>query len=263
MSFSGHYDRVGKGPAVLCFAGFGCSNYLFDFLSEDLAGSYTFIMPDNRGMGKSPDQADPYEIEDLARDGLELMDDLGFNQFHVIGISMGGFITMALNGLAPDRIASIALCCTMGPGSDFEPMQAITKEQLDILYALPAGQRAQLSVKNTTHPSLASENPVLFQQIVAMRLANPSRQDQAMHQFDAVLRFLDKPYDFGSISAPVLAICGAQDRTVPPQNSQILARKVPRGIHRCIDRSDHLFFLEKRSDVAREIDQFFSGSIGM
>ena len=64
---------------------------------EDLAGSYTCLTFDNRGMGASmPAGEGPLTLERMVADALALADAAGWDRFHVVGHSMGGHIALGL-----------------------------------------------------------------------------------------------------------------------------------------------------------------------
>ena len=90
-----------------------------------------------------------------------------------------------------------------------------------------------------------------------MRLQNPADIDQAMYQYDAVQDFLIQPLNFGEVNVPVLALCGANDRTVPPENSRLLGAMIPNGEFVSIEKADHIFFLEKQEETAEIVNTFF------
>ena len=84
-----------------------------------LPPGYRGIAPDLRGYGG----ADPAAkidatrgMRDFVEDLLALMDHLGHERFHVVGISLGGMIVWWLLADAPERLASVTLA---GPGSPF------------------------------------------------------------------------------------------------------------------------------------------------
>ena len=57
----------------------------------------------------------------MAADALALVNKLGWEKFHVIGISMGGMISQELSILATDRILSLTLAATHSGGSGSFP----------------------------------------------------------------------------------------------------------------------------------------------
>ncbi|MFD0576324.1 alpha/beta fold hydrolase [Dactylosporangium darangshiense] len=67
---------------------------------------------DHRGHGGSPVPAGPYEIEDLGRDVLALLDRLGIERASYCGLSLGGMVGMWLAAHAPERIERLVLICT-------------------------------------------------------------------------------------------------------------------------------------------------------
>ena len=77
-----------------------------------LEHGFRVVRYDTRGHGASPVPPGPYEIDDLGADFLALLDDLDVAKAHLVGLSLGGMTGMWLGVHAPDRIASLVLCCT-------------------------------------------------------------------------------------------------------------------------------------------------------
>ena len=254
--FKGHYDQQGHGAPILCLAGFGCSNWIFEGLANKLQDSFCFIMPDNRGMGKSPKASEPYSIEDLAEDALQLMTDLGHEQFHVIGISMGGFLALALSLLEPQRVLRLILMCATAAGDDFVPLPEVSEEMLIRSYACDATTVIRLNTEMTTHGSLQQRDPEVFAQILHNKLLFRADRDQLLLQSRAVNRFLEKELALSQITAPCLLLSGDNDQVVDCRNSSILTRKLRDARVVLITETNHLFFLEKRDEVCAHILAF-------
>lgn len=245
------YDVLGKGLPVLCCAGFGCSNWIFEDLSKALANSFTWVMPDSRGMGQSPEVTQPYAIEDLAEDSLEVMDHLGFEKFAVIGISMGGFAAQVLALQYPERIKGLGLFCTTGPGQAFRPMVKIEAQQLRDAYEADPHSVATANTLATVYPGFREREPQRFEAIVNWKLKHRAALNQVLLQRQATLNFLETALPLHDITCPTLIMTGAQDRFVPPENSILLAQTIPNSELHILEQSDHLFFLEKAPEVAR------------
>lgn len=84
-----------------------------------LPQGYRGIAPDQRGFG----EADPDKkidatrgMGDLVEDALALMDQLGHEQFHVVGNSLGGMVVWNMLGLCPERLLTVTLA---DPGSPY------------------------------------------------------------------------------------------------------------------------------------------------
>ncbi|KFZ12036.1 hypothetical protein V501_04434 [Pseudogymnoascus sp. VKM F-4519 (FW-2642)] len=77
---------------------------------------YSFLIFDNRGIGRSDKPVMRYSTSEMAKDVVELADHLGWTEereLHVIGVSMGGMIAQELGQLIPERICSLSLFSTL------------------------------------------------------------------------------------------------------------------------------------------------------
>jgi len=72
------------------------------------------VCPDLRGHGLSDWSRDGYWLRDYAADVLTLVDELGLDELHLVGHSLGARVSMVLAPLLGDRLASLVLSDT-GP----------------------------------------------------------------------------------------------------------------------------------------------------
>ncbi len=127
-----HYTDEGQGTPLLLVHGFANPANLQWRRTGRIAAlskEYRVIALDNRGHGRSGKPHDPnqYGIQ-MAEDLVRLLDHLKIGKAHVVGYSMGGFITLKMTVMHPDRILSAAVC-----GAGWE--QA-TRENLDFAEAV-------------------------------------------------------------------------------------------------------------------------------
>ncbi len=112
-----------SGPAdgipVLFFHGNFSSATWWEETMLQLPGQYRAVAPDMRGFG----DADPTAkidasrgMSDLVEDAIALMDHLGFQQFHLVGVSLGGLVAWWMMAACPERLLSVTLA---GPGSPY------------------------------------------------------------------------------------------------------------------------------------------------
>ena len=71
---------------------------------------------DNRGFGGSEITPGPYTTAQLAEDALGLLEALGIERAHVLGISLGGLIAQEFVLAAPERVHKLVLCSTTAGG---------------------------------------------------------------------------------------------------------------------------------------------------
>src|SRR3954470_7573226 len=119
-----HYERGGAGEPLLMIQGMSGTHVAWGepFLAP-LRESFDVIAFDNRGIGLSGPIEGPFTILEMAEDTAGLMEELGLESAHVVGISMGGMIAQDLALAHPDRLRSLTLGCTYcgGPGSQLMP----------------------------------------------------------------------------------------------------------------------------------------------
>ena len=67
--------------------------------NRDQSNKYSCLIFDGRGMGESDKPLARYSTSEMAKDTLELIDDIGWTaerQLHVVGVSMGGMIAQEI-----------------------------------------------------------------------------------------------------------------------------------------------------------------------
>jgi len=108
-----HYQMAGEGEPVLLIHGFSANiqaQWIAPKIFSRLAENYRVIALDNRGHGKSekPHDREKYGME-MMNDSIRLLDHLGIEKAHVVGYSMGAFITNKLLSMHPERFISATL----------------------------------------------------------------------------------------------------------------------------------------------------------
>ena len=114
-----HYVREGEGEPLLLIQGLSGNHMHWgdDFLGL-LHPHFDVIAYDHRGIGHSDPAGGPFTIADLADDAAGLLDALGIESAHVLGISMGGMTAQELALRHPEKVRTLALGCTYAGGED-------------------------------------------------------------------------------------------------------------------------------------------------
>jgi pimeloyl-ACP methyl ester carboxylesterase len=104
------YLQAGTGEPVVCIHGLGGTKGSFLPTVAALADEYRVIALDLPGFGDSDKPiAAGYNAAYFADATTAFMDELGINQAHVIGNSMGGRVALELGFEHPDRVTKLAL----------------------------------------------------------------------------------------------------------------------------------------------------------
>lgn len=107
------YERHGeRGPRVLLVMGMGASRLGWRGQVEDLGGDHQLLTFDNPGIGGSGPIRGSLSIRGMAEDTLRLLDHVGWERTHIVGISLGGMIAQELALAARDRVESLSLLTT-------------------------------------------------------------------------------------------------------------------------------------------------------
>lgn len=107
-----YYEIRGEGEPLLLIAGLGTDQSIYEPIIRRLSQKYRVISFDNRGVGRTDKPDIPYTIEMMANDTAGLLTALEIKQAHVLGISMGGRIALALTLQHPDLVKSLILTST-------------------------------------------------------------------------------------------------------------------------------------------------------
>jgi len=125
-----HYTIEGKGEPVLLIHGFSVNGQLqwgIPGIVRALAKDYQVICLDCRGHGRSGKPHDPSKYgAEMGEDAIRLLDHLDIRMAHLVGYSIGGFITLKLLANHPDRF----LTATTGGAGSSEQIDASFLDEL-------------------------------------------------------------------------------------------------------------------------------------
>ena len=176
-----YYESRGTGAPLLVIGGLGLDVSEMGMLTGPLAARFRIIAADNRGAGRSAKPPGPYSIEQMAADVAGLMDRLELPRAHVLGMSMGGRIAMALALAEPARVNRLVLVAT-------------SPRAVGERWRVRAGM-------------MVADLPVL-------RGHHRQPRSAMKAQFDATTRF-DATARLSQITAPVLIVHGTSDHVAP------------------------------------------------
>ncbi len=169
-----------------------------------------------------------YTLADLADDTVGLLDGLGIDRAHVVGMSMGGMIAQELTIRFPERVLSLT---------------SIMSNTGDRRHGLPASRqlvRLLALLRSTPDPADAAATLVAAAELVSgpdwdraaaerrlrRSVARSYRPDGTAHQAAAIAVSPDRTEGLGGVDVPTLVIHGLDDTLVSPSGGVATARAV-------------------------------------
>ena len=208
-----------------------------------LAEHLRLVRHGHRGHGASPVPPGPYEIADLARDVLALMDSLALERASYGGVSLGGMVGMWLAAEAPERIDKLVLICTsahMPPPSYWQQRAAA------VLAAGSAEPIADAVVERWLTPAFAARHPQVRAQLRAMLTATDAAGYAACC---GAIERMDLRAELRRIAAPTLVISGSADQATPIAHQRAIADAIPGARHELVAPAAHLAAVEQPAAV--------------
>lgn len=101
-------DWGGDGPPALLLHGGALTARTWDFVCLALRGGWRLVALDLRGHGDST-WADSYRLDDYVEDVVTVLDGLGLEAYHLVGMSMGGVVAAITANAHPERFRSLTL----------------------------------------------------------------------------------------------------------------------------------------------------------
>ena len=120
-------DDAGSGDCAVLIHGHPFDRTLWEPQLAALRDGFRVLAPDLRGFGESPVTAGSVTMRQYAADVEGLLDDLGIGRAAIIGLSMGGLVTMELAAARPERYWAIGLVATTA--EPVTPHERVTRRQ--------------------------------------------------------------------------------------------------------------------------------------
>jgi pimeloyl-ACP methyl ester carboxylesterase len=225
------YFPHGQGPERILFIhGFQASARIWRMVQEALpADRYTTVAINNRGAGGSdepPDEAD-FSVQHFAADAFELMTQLGWKDFTLVGHSLGGAMAAQFAVDHPELLKGLVLLDPADPDGRVLPAGAPSMEEmLDRMIAGRREQQARGGAGDGIDATGAGANGELMRQLAEdMRNAPEQRLRGSMRSmFDIRLGERVK-----SLPMPVIVVGGDADALIPVANMLATWAKYPAG----------------------------------
>lgn len=249
---------LGSGPPVVFVSGFGLDQSLWDRQVRLLADRYRTVCVVQRGHGGSDAPLEGYELDELADDLAEVLDDLGVGAATVVGHSLGGLVSFRLAVARSDLVASLVLVSSNGvraSRSDAFPFGRPPEGTLETMIAdeerdRPGSRRRGLACFGD-EPSSATVDWLFG---VSMRM--PSWAAIACYR---TLLTSDQIASVPGVRARVLQVAGTADPVMSLKGARWLAEQLPDTCLVEIEGCGHFPMLEAPDRFDSALTEFLAG----
>ena len=239
-----YYEIHGKGYPIVLIRGLGSNADHWYRQVPVLSSTYKVITFDNRGIGRSDTPDGPYTIPMMAEDTLGLMDTLGISKAHILALSMGGMIAQEIALKYPEKVNGLVLACThCGGDHAVSASEEIVRIFAEFIFT-GSQEAAQKAVKCLFAEHTMREAPEVVQQYQEVSGKFPPATEVLVRQLEAV-RDHNTWEDLPNIKTPTFILTGDEDVLVPPENSRILAERIPGARLQVIEKGGHQFLVEQ------------------
>ena len=237
-----YYEIHGEGETLVLIMGIGGSIGSWFRAIPVLSREYRVVAFDNRGTGRSDKPDIPYTMEMMVEDTAGLLEAIGVDAAHILGISMGGGIAQEFALRYPERVTSLILGCTSCGGTHSIRLDEAAAAALSLaasrLPILAPEERTREMIPFFFVQEFIDNNPDFIEEFLAKALEYPAPLHGLMRQAGAAIDTYDR---LPQIKAPTLVIAGDTDRMINVDNSRLLASRIPNAELVILENVGHAF----------------------
>jgi 3-oxoadipate enol-lactonase len=237
------FEDHGSGPPLLLIHGFPLHRQLWTGQWKGLSDISRVIAPDLRGHGESESGGSPYKMEIFAQDCFGLLDKIRIiDPLFVCGLSMGGYIAMAMLRIHPERIAGLILTATRASADSLEG-KANRDKSIFLAQTQGASPIIDSMLPRLLSPMSFTNRPEIVQ--TAQKIMASIPVSTIIKDLQGLKERPDSTSLLARSTKPTLIIHGEDDQIVPLTEAQALQQTIPGAQLTILPESGHLLNLEQ------------------
>lgn len=231
----------GAGAPVLFVHAFPLASAMWAPQLASPPPGWRFIAADLRGLGEASPESGATSVEAHAADLVGLLDALSLDRAVVVGLSMGGYVALALMRAAPERVRALVLCDTRAD-ADTDEARANRQRLRDQLR-----QGGPAAVADAMLPRLLGQTTMRERPEVAARVRGLIETNAAPGIDEAIVALMTRPDStpvLARIGVSTLLVAGEEDALTPVSLHERMRELIPGSRLVVIPRAGHLSNLE-------------------
>lgn len=235
------YVMLGRGDIPLVMVhGIGDSPESFGLLCRGMLNRYRICMPILPGHPGSPAPPDLQLGHMVQALDTVILREFGGRRVHLLGNSLGGWVSALFAAAASERLASLILNNPAGQMANFR-----------LEHVVPQTTAEAGAMLSAAFGPAANRVPGFLKRAYARGVA--ARSEPAVAEMMATAPPLTEPLE--RITARTLVVAGEHDRLVPPAVSLRIAEQIPHASFELIPRGSHLSHLTEPSTLRRIVNR--------
>ncbi|MGF3026190.1 alpha/beta fold hydrolase [Methylobacterium aquaticum] len=212
-----HVEEAGHGTPILFIHEFGGNHASWEPQMQFFSRRHRCITYAARGYPPSdvPESLDAYSQSLAAADAVAVLDGLGIDKAHIVGLSMGGFCTVHVGLRSPERALSLTVAgAGYGCEKEFEAyFRTVSLDVADNFEMKGAKEFSKIYALGASRVQFQNKDPRGWQ-VFADRLATHSDKGAAMTMRGVQARrpsFYDLEDELKRMAVPTLVVVGDED----------------------------------------------------
>lgn len=252
------YTDTGIGPPILMVHGYPFNRTLWDEQVEALSSRHRVIAPDLRGFGESDAAPGTATMNLMARDLALLLNHLGIVRAAVCGLSMGGYVALALYKQLPSRVRALVLADTRAQPDTEDAKQTRFQQAEKALSEGMAGIADAMLPKLLT-PETVSKHPEVVKRVRDMMLK--TKPEGAAAALRGMAERDDQTELLAKITVPVLILVGAEDAITPVADSEKMHAAISGSRLVVLENAGHVSNIERTEQFNNALLSFLKESL--
>lgn len=251
-----HYEESGKGFPLIFVSGLNGVARYWEPQTPVFSSRFRVIAYDQRGTGASDRLQRQFSLDQMAAELAGLMDALGIERAHIVGLSTGGAIGQTLAIEQPGRIARLAMCSTW---THCDPWFRRLFEARRLMY-----QQAGSELHAMFHPlwlyppDYVNAHDAELDAERQRSVAGAPPVEVSVGRINALLAF-DRRAGLSRIKAPTLIIASDNDYITPCYYAEALARAIPGAKLAMVRGGGHSISKTRPDEFNRLVLEFLEG----
>lgn len=247
------YTDSGIGRPIVLIHGYPFNRTLWNEQVAALSTTYRVIAPDLRGFGESDASDGSATMDRMAQDVALLLNHLGITRATIAGLSMGGYVALALYKQLPSRVRALVLADTRAQADTDEAKQTRAQHAEKALTEGMAGIADAMLPKLLT-PETVSKHPEMVKRVRDMMLK--TKPEGAAAALRGMAERDDQSDLLPKISVPALILVGSEDAITPVADSEKMHHAITGSRLVVLENAGHVSNLERTEQFNNALQDF-------